>query len=67
MRDCKVGERVEFLGGVKKTYLGDTQHPIPFWPQKSFEDEYHALPIVQEYETRVFGKPYKEWLAETQS
>jgi hypothetical protein len=48
MKDCKVGHRVELLGHVAKFDSMD-HHPLRFYPQNSFRDEYNALPLVVDY------------------
>lgn len=61
-QDCAVGERINYLGCTNRH--NESSHPIPFWPENHFKDEYSELPLVREYEIYLYGKPYKEWIAE---
>lgn len=60
-KDCKVGERIQLLGYTDK--LGEGSHPIPFWPQSAFKDEFSSLPVVRTYEISIYGMPSAEYWA----
>lgn len=64
IKDCKVGERVRYLGSTDRHRLFESDHPLPFHPQSHFKDEYAALPVVREWEIKKFGKPFAEFCAE---
>lgn len=60
LNDAQIGEAIKYLG--KTNRHGSPNHPLPFWCESHFKEEYDALPIVQQHEIDVWGMPYNQWI-----